>query len=147
MEDLIEVRLKAIEASPMEYALFLGNDQKTFAIFIGPDVGTSILMYQQGKNRPRPLTHDLINSIFLGLGVTVDKVIINDLKDNTFYARLFLREENELGKKIIEVDARPSDSIALAIRYNARIFVTRKVFDMVEDVSKFLEERKKQQEE
>ena len=141
-DGLIEVKLKAIEATSMEYALFLGNHKKTFAIFVGPDVGSAIVMLQKGINKPRPLTHDLIRNIFLGLGVKVDKVVINDLKNNTFYARLFIREENELGKKIIEVDARPSDSIALALQYKARIFVTPEVFDKVEDVSKILKEKK-----
>lgn len=141
---LVEVQLKGIDASPMEYALFLGNEQKTFAIFVGPDVGATILMHEQGVNRPRPLTHDLIKSVFLGLGATVEKVVINDLKDNTFFARIFIKEENELGKKkIIEVDARPSDSIALAVRFNARMFVSGEVFNKVEDVSKFLKDKKK----
>lgn len=140
---LVEVKLKGIEASPLEYALYLGNEQKTFAIYVGPDIGSTILMYEQGTPRPRPLTHDLIKSIFLGLGAVVERIVINDLKDNTFYARIFIREENELGKKIIEVDARPSDSIALAQRFNARIFVTQDVFNRVEDVSKFLKDKKK----
>lgn len=140
---LVEVQLKGIEAAPMEYALYLGNENKTFAIFVGPDVGSTILMHEQGVNRPRPLTHDLIKSVFLGLGAVVERIVINDLKDNTFYARIFIKEENELGKKIIEVDARPSDSIALALRFNARIFVTGDVFSKVEDVSKFLKDKKK----
>lgn len=140
---LVEVKLKGVEASPMEYALFLGNEKKTFAIFVGPDVGSTILMHEQGVNRPRPLTHDLIKSMFLGLGAAVERIVINDLKDNTFYARIFIKEENELGKKIIEVDARPSDSIALALRFDAGIFVTQDVLDRVEDVSKFLKDKKK----
>lgn len=140
---LIEVQLKGIEASPMEYALFLGNNEKTFAIFVGPDVGSTILMHEQGAKRPRPLTHDLIKSIFLGLGAVIERIVINDLKDNTFYARIFIREENEINKKIIEVDARPSDSIALAMRFNAKIFVVQDVFNKVEDVTKFLKDKKK----
>jgi bifunctional DNase/RNase len=98
-------------------------------------------MHEQGVKRPRPLTHDLVKNMFLGLGASIEKVIINDLRDSTFYARIFIKEENELGKKIIEVDARPSDSIALALRFNARIFVTRDVFNRVEDVSKFLKDK------
>jgi bifunctional DNase/RNase len=140
--DLIEVQLKGVEASPMEYALFLGNEQKTFAIFIGSDVGSTILLHEQGVKRPRPLTHDLIKNMFLGLGAVVERIVINDLKENTFFARIFIKEENELGKKIIEVDARPSDSIALALRFNSRIFVTKDVFGRVEDISKFLKDKK-----
>ena len=143
---LIEIALKGIEASPMEYVLFLGNDKKTFAVFVGPDVGATILMYHQKITRPRPLTHDLVKNIFMGLGAKVDKIIINDLKDNTFFARIFIKEENDLGKNIVEVDARPSDSIALAIRFGAKMFVSKGVLDRVEDVTKFLKEKKKPKE-
>ena len=139
---LIEIKLKGVEVTPMEYALFLGNHRKTFVIFVGPDVGSAIVMFQHGVKKPRPLTHDLIGNVFLGLGVKVDKVVINDLKNNTFYARLFVREENELGKKIIELDARPSDSIAIALQQKTRIFVTPEVFNRVEDVSNLLKEKK-----
>lgn len=140
---LIEVKLKGIEITPMEYALFLGDKKKTFVIFVGPDVGSAIVMMQKAIKKPRPLTHDLIGSIFLGLGVKIDKVVISDLKDNTFYARLFIREENELGKKIIEMDARPSDSIALALQQKSRIFIAKDVFNRVEDVSELFKKKKK----
>lgn len=140
--NLVEVQLRGVEASPMEYALFLGNEQKTFAIFIGSDVGSTILLHEQGVKRPRPLTHDLIKNMFIGLGAVVERIVINDLKDNTFFARIFIKEENELGKKIIEVDARPSDSIALALRFNSKIFVTKDIFEKVEDISKFLKDKK-----
>lgn len=140
---LIEVQLKGIEAAPLECTLFLGNDKKVFSIYIGPDVGSAILMQYQGVDKPRPLTHDLISNIFMGLGAKVEKVVINDLKNSTFYARLFIREENELGKKIIEVDARPSDSIALAMQQKARIFVLPDIFNRVEDVSEYLKNKRK----
>jgi bifunctional DNase/RNase len=140
--NLVEVQLKGIEASPMEYALFLGNDKKTFAIFVGPDVGANILMHEQGMKKPRPMTHDLIKSICIGLGAIIERVVINDLKDNTFFARIFIREENEIGKKIIEVDGRPSDAIALAIRFKAKMFVTQEIYNSVEDIGKFFKDKK-----
>jgi hypothetical protein len=70
--------------------------------------------------------------------VTVERVVINDLKDSTYYARLVLKAENELGTKILEIDARPSDSIALAVQQKSPIFVSRKVFAAVEDMSEVL---------
>ena len=70
---LIQVRLKAVEVKPMEYTLFLGNEKKSFAIFIGVDVGSAIVMLQKKIAKPRPLAHDLIKSIFTGLGARVDK--------------------------------------------------------------------------
>lgn len=146
-DKLIEVKLMGIEASPMEYVIFLGTEKKVFSIFVGADVGSAILMMHQGIAKPRPLTHDLIGNILLGLGVSVDKIVINDVKNNTFYARLFLMEQNELGKKIVEVDARPSDSIVLAIKYKTKVYVTEEVFGKVEDVSKYLEQKRKKRKE
>lgn len=133
-DNLIEVQVKKIIPTPAEFALFMGNEEKSFVIAVGPDVGAAIMMFLDGTKKPRPLTHDLIGNIFLGLGVTVEKVVIAELKDNTFYARLILKEENELRRKIVEVDARPSDCIALALQQKAKIFVTRQVFDSVENV-------------
>jgi bifunctional DNase/RNase len=64
-------------------------------------------MTLDGVKKERPLTHDLIGSILLGLGASLDHIVINDARDGTFFARIILRMENELGKKIVELDARP----------------------------------------
>jgi len=133
-DNLVEVQVKKIIPTPVEFAIFMGNEEKTFVIAVGPDVGAAIMMFIDGTKKPRPLTHDLIGNIFLGLGVTVERVVIAELRDNTFFARLILKEENELRRKIVEVDARPSDCIALALQQKAKIFVTRQVFDSVENV-------------
>jgi hypothetical protein len=133
-DNLIEVQIKKIIPTPVEFAIFMGTSEKTFIIAVGPDVGAAIMMFLDGTKKPRPLTHDLIGNIFIGLGVTVEKVVISELRDNTFYARLIVKEENELRKKIVEVDARPSDCIALALQQKKKIFVTRQVYDRVENV-------------
>ena len=65
------------------------------------------------------------------INAKVDKVIINDLRDNTYYARLIIYEENEQGRRIIEIDGRPSDCLAIAKMKKADIYVTRRVFDAV----------------
>jgi uncharacterized protein len=132
---LVEVQVKKVIPTPLEFAVFLGNETKTFVIAVGPDVGTAILMFMEKTKKPRPLTHDLLGNIFLGLGVKVERVVITELRDNTFYARLFLKEENELGRKLIEIDARPSDCIAIAKQQGTPIFVTTNVFDAVENVA------------
>jgi bifunctional DNase/RNase len=95
-------------------------------------------MFMRGVQKERPLTHDLIGSIFTGLGVRLTRVVINELKNSTFFAQLYLVCENELGKKILQVDARPSDSIALALQAGCPIFVARHVFDVVDDMSEVL---------
>lgn len=119
-------------------AIFVGNKEKTFTIYVETTVGQAIAMFMQGTPKERPLTHDMIGHIFTGLGVSVQRVIINDLKNSTYFARLILKQENELGQKIIEVDARPSDCIALAVQAKAPLFVSQAVFDEAEDMTEVL---------
>ncbi|MBN2144908.1 MAG: bifunctional nuclease family protein [Candidatus Aureabacteria bacterium] len=124
--------------SPTGCAVCLGNKEKIFVIYVGPNEGAAILMILQGIKKTRPLTHDLISNIFKGLMIKVEYTLINDLKDNTYYARLILKEENSLGKNILELDARPSDCIAIAKQQGAPIYITDEVFEKVEDVSHLL---------
>jgi hypothetical protein len=97
--------------------------------------------------KERPLTHDLIGHVFLGFGVSLERIIINDVNDGTYFARVILHMQNELGRKILELDARPSDSIVLALQQKRPIFVARRVFDAVEDMTEILERVLKQQKE
>ena len=132
------VEVVKVLPSPTGCAVCLGNEEKTFVIYVGPSEGAAILMTLEGIKKSRPLTHDLIHNIFKGLGIKVEYTVINDLKENTYYARLMLREENSLGKNILEVDARPSDCIAIAKQQGAPIFVKNEVFERVENVSNLL---------
>ena len=136
----ILVSVKGIVPTPTGCGVFLSNGQKTIAIFVDHSVAAAITMFLHGIKKPRPLTHDLIANIFSGLGVRVDKVVVNDLKDDTFYARLYLTQENELGRNVIEIDARPSDSMAIALQQKCPIFVTRHVWENAEDMSWALEQ-------
>jgi bifunctional DNase/RNase len=95
--------------------------------------------------KERPLTHDLIGSIFLGLGVKLEHVVVNDAREGTFFARLLLGMENELGRKLVEIDARPSDSIVLALQQKRPLYVSKAVFEGVEDMSEVLDKVLKQQ--
>jgi uncharacterized protein len=144
-KDLVAVSIKGVMPMPNTCAIFLGNDAKTFVIYVDHAVGTAIQMTLSGVKKERPLTHDLIGSILLGLEARLDHVVINDASEGTFYARIFLRMDNELGKKIVEIDARPSDSIVLAIQQKRPIFVSRAVFDSVEDQTEALERVLRQQ--
>ena len=128
-------------------AVFLGNGEKAFVIYVDHSVGNAISMTLNGVKKERPLTHDLIGSILLGLNVSLERVVVNDVSEGTFYARIILQMQNELGRKIIEVDARPSDSIVLALQQKKPIFVAQKVFEAVEDMSEILERVLKQQDE
>ena len=126
-------------------AVFIGPETKTFVIYVDHSVGNSIRMTLDGVKKERPLTHDLIGSILTGLDALLDHIVINDAREGTFYARILLRMENELGKKIIEIDARPSDSIVLALQQKRPIYVATSVLDGTEDMTEILERVLKQQ--
>ncbi len=119
-------------------AVFIGNDDKVFTIYVESSVGQAISMFMRGDPKERPLTHDMIGYIFQGLGVTIQRVVINDLKNGTYFARIVLQQENELGRKVVEIDARPSDCLALAVHAKAPVYVVKNVFDEVEDMTEVL---------
>jgi len=109
-------------------------------IFVEQSVGTAIAMFKQGTRKERPLTHDLLASILQAFEAKIERVIINDLKRGTYFARLILSAENESQeKKIIEIDSQPSDCIAMAIQQTAPIYVSRDVWDQVEDMTEALQ--------
>lgn len=143
--DAVTVAVKGVMPTANGCAVFLGNDAKTFVIYVDHSVGNAIQMTLNGVKKERPLTHDLIGSILLGLGAQLDHVIINDAREGTFFARILLRMENELGKKIVEIDARPSDSIVLALQQKRPLFVARAVLDAAEDMTEILERVRQQQ--
>ncbi len=85
------------------------------------------------------MTHDLMGHLMTALGAHVERVIINDLKNATYYARMIIRAENELQqKKIVELDGRPSDCIAMAVQQKAQIYVSQEVWEEVDDMSDVL---------
>jgi len=97
---------------------------KRLPIWIGPPEASAIAMEIAGKKFQRPLTHDLLVSILNGMGAKVRRVEITDLRENTFYAKVYLEANGEL----LAVDSRPSDSLAVALKTKARIFVAPHLF-------------------
>ncbi len=138
--DDIRVHVKGLIPTPTGCGVFLSDEGKVIAIFVDHTVAAAITMFMHGVQKPRPLTHDLMASIFLGLGIDVEKIVVNDLKEDTFYARLYLSQKNELGHKVAEIDARPSDAIALALQQDAPIYVNRGVWEQAEDMTWALEQ-------
>lgn len=138
-KEVVPVQIRGILPANSGCAIFVGNDDKVFVIQVEHNMGAVIGMFLRDTPKERPLTHDLIASIFTGLGVKVERVIITELRNATYYARLLLKQENELGKKIVEVDARPSDCLALACAHKAPIFVTSALFEQVEDMTEVLD--------
>ncbi len=147
MQDVVEVTIKGLMPTANGCAVFLGDDAKTFVIYVDPSVGSAISMTINGVKKERPLTHDLIGHVFLGFGIALERVVINDVNEGTYFARVILTMQNELGRKILELDARPSDSIVLALQQKRPIYVARRVFDSVEDMSEILERVLRQQKE
>ena len=137
--DSVVVSVKGVMPTSNGCAIFLGNDDKTFVIYVDPAIGNAINMTINQVKKERPLTHDLIGLILKGLETKIERVLINDVDEGTFFARIILQMENELGKKIIELDARPSDSIVLALQMKQEIHVSRKVLENVEDMTEILE--------
>ena len=132
---VVEVKVRAVAATSGGWAVFLGNEDKVFVIFVDQSVGSAITMFMQDTQKERPLTHDLVANILRALGAKIERVIVNDFQRGTYYARLVLSAENELQqKKVIEIDARPSDCIALAAAQHAPIYVSLDVWDEVEDM-------------
>jgi uncharacterized protein len=142
---VVEVQVRAVAATSGGCAVFLGNEDKVFVMSVDQSVGMAITMFMQGTPKERPLTHDLLANILRALGAKIERVIVNDLKRGTYFARLVLSAENESRqKKIIEIDARPSDCIAMATQQTAPIYVSLDVWEQVEDMTEAL--RKMQEE-
>lgn len=142
--EVVEAQVRAVLPLEGSFAVFIGNTDKTFVIYVDESVGTAISMFMRGIAKDRPLTHDLLGSVLLAFGAKVDRVIINHVEGSVFHARMIVSATNELHqRKVIELDARPSDSIAMAVQQGAPLFVAQKVWDSVEDVTDTLTEIEK----
>lgn len=138
-KDVVPVDFRGITPTNTGCAIFLGNEEKVFVIQVENHMGAVIGMFLQKAPKERPLTHDLMLNVFTGFGVTVERIVITELKNSTYYARLTLQQTNELGKKLVEIDARPSDCLALAAAQRKPIYVNAALFAQVEDMSAQLE--------
>ena len=136
---VVPVTVKGVMPTSSGCAVFLGTDKKVFVIYMDRSIGNSIQRAVNTESAQRPMTHDLMIALLDGLGATVKRVIINDVRDGTFFARLIVSMENELGQKIVEIDARPSDSIILALNSKKPVFVAESVLNEVEDMSEILD--------
>lgn len=106
------------------------DGERSFPIVIGLFEATSIDRRVKGLPKPRPLTHDLIADVVEQLGAEIQDIVISDLKDHTYFAKLRVRHEGEL----VEVDCRPSDAIAVAVTAKVPIFVNEEVLgDALDD--------------
>lgn len=129
MGELVEVQIEGIfqadsGGSTSRFVLVSDGDRK-LPILIGGFEATAITLPLEGTRPDRPLTHDLIRNILDRLGCNLDRVVIDDLWNGIYYAKLYIRN----GKEEMEIDARPSDAIALAVRFDAPILVADAILD------------------
>ena len=133
LTELIQLSFDKIVQTRSYTMIVLGGQDKRFAIYADPNTGRLMQIYLMGTERPRPLTHDLVDMILKGLDVRIKQVVIYDLKDTVYFARLFLEQYTNSDKNpirhIIEIDARPSDCIMLALMSNVPLYCTRDVLD------------------
>ncbi len=126
---MIEMTVDSIRVSLMNYQRVVILKEKTsdryLPIWIGPAEADAIAVKLQGVSVPRPMTHDLLNTIVDVLGASINSIIVSDLKNDTFYAKVVLNVDG--GQ--MEVDSRPSDAIALAVRVDAPIYAEEGVLD------------------
>ena len=126
---MIEMSIDSIRVSLMNYQRVVILREKAsdryLPIWIGPAEADAIAVKLQGVAVPRPLTHDLLNSVIDTLGASVNSIIVNDLKNDTFYAKVILDVED----RQMEVDSRPSDALALAVRTGVTIYAEESVLD------------------
>ncbi|WP_297452658.1 bifunctional nuclease family protein [Persephonella sp.] len=126
---MIEMNVQGITLDPvtnMPIVILRGKEtDHVLPIWIGIFEANAIAMQLEGITRPRPMTHDLINSIIDSLNGVVEYIYIHDLRDNTYYAEISIKA----GEKPLKIDARPSDAINIALRSKAPIFVSEEVLE------------------
>jgi bifunctional DNase/RNase len=141
MADLVRVEPIALLPTQAGCAVFLGDGKKSIVFYIDPGVGASINAALSGQLPQRPLTHDLYLLTLQGFGAKVMRAVIVRMESEIYFARLIIEAQNEImERKIIELDARPSDCLAIVVRCNAPFFVVRELWEELEDMSAVLAE-------
>ncbi|MHB8439163.1 MAG: bifunctional nuclease family protein [Acidimicrobiales bacterium] len=127
---MVEVRLSSVRVdlqtnTPVLLLTEIEGLGRTLPIFIGPQEATAIAYAIQGVSTPRPMTHDLLRDMVVALGVSLERVVITELRDATYYADLHLRR----GQDVTVVSSRPSDAVAVAVRVSCPLFVNDDLMD------------------
>ncbi len=143
MEPLERIRIKKVYGPTQTgTAVLLGNEKKTFVMWIGPYEGAAILRELNNEVPARPLTHELLSYILSGFNIEIKRIVISDIINNTFCATLVLEQkvvdgdEQWVGKRNeVRIDARPSDCLVLALKEKKEIYCVPSVLEKVRDVS------------
>lgn len=130
MSSLVEVQVAHLGVDRKNKTPVVILKEKTgdrvLPIWIGPNEASAIAMELAGYKVPRPLTHDLLKQVILGLGASLNRVLITQVKENTYFAELHVHRDDHF----VQIDARPSDSIAVALRLDAPIFAQDELLEM-----------------
>jgi bifunctional DNase/RNase len=134
-EDVLEVKVKGVTIDPQGNTPVVIVEEpqghRAFPIWVGLPEARAIMLEMEGVSTPRPLTHVLLHNILVDLNVKIGRVIITDMREDTFYATILLQQ----GDKTLTIDARPSDAIALALHVHTPVFATKKLLDAVRTVT------------
>ena len=132
---LIEMMIKGLMVDPITNTPIVilkdKDGDRVLPIWVGVFEANAIALQIENVSTPRPMTHDLLRNMISELDARVTRIVINDLRDSTFFAQIRL----STGDKTLEVDARPSDAIALALRTEAPIYVAQSVLDQAQTIS------------
>ncbi|MFQ5894293.1 MAG: bifunctional nuclease family protein [Nitrospinota bacterium] len=131
---MIEMKVKGLTLDPLtNMPIVILKDlegKRALPIWVGIFEANAIALEMENVSTPRPMTHDLIKNIIVGMDAKVSRVVVSDLRDNTFYANIYLT----FNRTEVEIDSRPSDAIALALRVGAPIFVAAKVIEEAKSI-------------
>lgn len=135
MSDLVPMSIKGLMLDPVSNSpivVLKDDDEKFFLpIWVGIFEANAIALQLENITTPRPMTHDLLRNMIAELDARVTRIVINDLRDSTFFAQIRLA----LGDRMLEIDARPSDAIALALRTEAPIYVAQSVLEQAQTIT------------
>ncbi|NGX60871.1 MAG: hypothetical protein K940chlam9_00345 [Chlamydiae bacterium] len=127
--ELVPIHVEKVLQSRSYTCIVLDGEEKKFAIYCDVPSGKAMNLYLSSTEKPRPGTHDLMNRIFMGLNIKLKHVVVYDVEETIYYARIFF--EQQIGEilHIVEIDSRPSDGITLALMHKVPIYSTRRVLD------------------
>jgi len=136
----VEVKIYSIATSLTESIIFLDETGGTriLPIWIGPMEAQAIAIRLSGYPSPRPMTHDLIFSMLKTIGLRVEKVVISDIVENTYFSAIIITGPD--GENPVHIDARPSDAVAVAVRFGCPIYISEQVFSKTQILSKPISE-------
>lgn len=139
LKGLVPMSIKGLMLDPMSNSpivVLKDDDEKLFLpIWVGIFEANAIALQLENITTPRPMTHDLLREMIQQLDARVTRIVINDLKDATFYAQIRLLIRRAGTDQMLEIDARPSDAIALALRTEAPIYVAQSVLDQAQTIT------------